>query len=129
MNILLFIPALLLGFPFCVGGWIAGSRLYSFLAARFSGQTAFVVTLCVMAAAMSLLTAPVWLIGWKGYAIVSAVYVLFVGVGAPHIRRLLKFLAIELDTDPTNDVPLPEDAVKTDTTKTDTTTTDTTKKD
>lgn len=120
MNVLLFIPALLLGFPFCVGGWIAASRLYTFLAARFSGQTSFVTTLCVMAAALSLLTAPAWLIGWQGYAIVSAVYVLFVGIGAPHIRRLLKFLAIELDTDPTNDVPLPEDVAKTDT-KTDTT--------
>lgn len=109
MNTLLFIPALLLGFPFVLGGWIAASRVYTFLTSKFSGQTAFVVTLCLTAAALSLMTAPVWLIGWKGYALVCAVYVLFVGVGAPHIRRILKFLAIELDSNPDNDVPLPGD--------------------
>jgi len=112
MNVLLFIPALLLGFPFVVGSWIAASRVYKFLTSKFSDQTSFVVTLCLAAAVLSLLTAPAWLIGWQGYAIVCAVYVIFVGVGAPHIRRLLKFLAIELDSDPTNDVPLPEDEVK-----------------
>lgn len=115
MNTLLFIPALLLGFPMVIGVWIAAMRFYTFLANRTKNQTAFVVTLCVMAAVLSLMTAPAWLIGWQGYAVVCAVYVVFVAVGAPHVFRVLRFLAIELDSDPNNDVPLPEgDAVKKD---------------
>ncbi len=108
MGFLLFIPALLLGFPLVIGAWIAGTRIYNFIKKQTgNSQTAFVVTLCLMAAALSLMTAPVWLLGWQGYAVVSAVYITFVGIGAPHVLRVLRFLAIELDSDPDNDIPLP----------------------
>lgn len=108
MSALLFIPAFFLGFPLVIGAWIAGVNIYNFTRKYSSSQTAFVTTLCLVAAALSLMTAPAWLLGWKGYAVVCAVYVAFVGIGAPHVLRTLRFLSIELDGNPDNDVPLPE---------------------
>jgi hypothetical protein len=108
----LYVPlAVVLGFPMLIGAWLAGVRVFKFVAARSSKkQTAFVVTLCVMAAVLSLLSAPVWLVGYKGYLVSCAVYIAFVAVGAPHVYRTLEFLGLELDGDPDNDVPLPGDA-------------------
>ena len=109
MSVLLFIPALLLGFPFVIGGWIAAMRVYNFTKKMVdSQQTAGVITLCLIAAVLSLMTAPAWILGWQGYAVVCAVYVTFVGIGAPHTLRVARFLSIELDSNPDNDVPLPE---------------------
>ncbi len=109
MSTLLLIPAFILGFPMMIGVWLAAVQLFKLSTGYTSKKTAFIVTLCVMAAVLSLLTAPIWLLGWKAYAIVCAVYVVFVGVGAPHVYRTLRFLGLELDGDPTNDVPLPGD--------------------
>lgn len=109
MNALLFIVAFFLGFPLVIGVWLAGVKLFKLASNHMNDQSAFVLALCVIAGVLSLLTAPVWLLGWQGYAVVCAVYVAFVGYGAPHIFRVLRFLALELDANPNNDVPLPGD--------------------
>lgn len=110
MGALLYIPAFFLGFPLIIGAWLAGVKVFKFSRQYSSQQTAFVLTLCLMAAALSLMTAPVWLIGWKGYAVVCAVYVFFVGIGAPHVYRTFHFLSLELDGNPDDEVQLPGDA-------------------
>jgi hypothetical protein len=112
MSSLLFIPALFLGFPMLIGVWLAGLDLYRFGCKYVASQTAFVVALCVVAAALSLMTAPIWLLGWQSYAVVCAVYVFFVGIGAPHVWRTLRFLSLELDGNPNDQVPLPGDEPK-----------------
>lgn len=112
MSTLLFIPAFFIGFPMVIGVWMTGLKLFNFLCARTSKQTAFVVTLCALAALLSLMSAPAWLLGWQGYALVAAVYVGFVAFGAPHLMRVMRFLSLELDSDPNNDVSLPEEESK-----------------
>ena len=107
MNTLTFILAFFLGFPMMIGVWIAAVKLHKFVSGYANSQTSFIVTLCTIAAAMSLMTAPAWLIGLQGYAVVSVVYVVFVALGAPHLYRLGRFLSLELDADSGNDVPLP----------------------
>ncbi len=109
MSTLLFIPAFLLGFPMIIGVWLAGLKVYKFIREHSSSQTAFVTALCIIAACLSLLTAPIWLLGWQGYAVVCAVYVAFVAVGAPHVFRTFRFLSLELDGNPEDQVPLPGD--------------------
>jgi hypothetical protein len=109
MNVLLFLPALALGFPLIIGVWLAAVKMFRAVRTQFNGQTAFAVTLCAIAAVLSLMTAPFWLIGVKGYLVVSVVYIGFVAYGSPHVYRVLRFLALELDGNPADQVQLPGD--------------------
>jgi len=109
MNGLLFPLAFFLGFPLIIGVWLAAVKLFRALRTQFNGQTAFAVTLCAIAAALSLMTAPFWLIGAEGYIVVSVVYIGFVAYGAPHVYRVLRFLALELDGNAADQVKLPGD--------------------
>ncbi len=109
MNILLFVPAVILGFPLMMGAWLASVKLYKALATKFSKQTSFVVTLCLGAFVLSLLTAPAWLVGIQGYALCSLISIGFIAYGAPHLFRVMRFIELELDGNPDNDVPLPND--------------------
>lgn len=112
MDFLLILAGIFLGFPFMVGAWTVGLKVYNFLNSKLGDKASFIVTLCLAAAVLSLMTAPVWLLGWKGYAVVSAVYVTMVGLGASHTYRVLEFLKLELDGDDSNDVPLPGEKKK-----------------
>jgi hypothetical protein len=103
------IIAVFLSFPLLIGVWLAGVKLYKLSATYTNKETAFVIALCAIAGVLTLTTAPYWLLGWKGYAVVAAIYIAFVAYGAPHVYRVLRFLALELDGDPNDQVPLPGD--------------------
>lgn len=109
MSSLLFIPAFLLGFPLIVGVWKAALQVFKFSSNYANRQTSFIVTLCLIGALLSLMTAPAWLLGWQGYAVVVGVYLVFLAIGGRSTLRVGDFLSRELDGDASNDVPLPGD--------------------
>lgn len=106
MGILFALVGFLVSLPLTIGVWVTAVKLFKFVRERSSGQTAFIVTLCVLAAMVSLASAPAYLLGIKGFLLTTAIGVFFVGMGAKHTWRVFTFLKRELDTDPNNDVPI-----------------------
>ena len=108
MSAILLLPvALILGGPFMFGLALAGGMLYRFASRFMSKSSARIVMFCMLAAAAGIMTAPYWVLGTYGYLATVAVYVLFVGIGVPKFSKLIRFLKLELDGDPSDDVDVP----------------------
>lgn len=112
MELLILFAALFLGFPLMIGLWTIGLKVKKFLGAYLNPQSSFMVLIGLLAVLVCVMTAPVYLLGAKGYLVICVIYIALVLTGAPHMRRVFLFLQREFDGDDSNDVDLGDKSAK-----------------
>jgi len=106
MSLLLLPLVVVLFVPASIGLLRVGMQIHHFMKSRTKPSTAFITTLCVLAAFLCLFTAPHWILGSTGWLVATGAYVALVAAGGTKTFRIVQFLQRELDNDKSNDVDL-----------------------